>query len=260
MTPASTRRAGRLYRYYRCITRDKEGAEACPTQPMPAAETETFVVSQIRTATSSGRLADDVAAQLSERIAQGRSALGEERRTLPPAIARLAAEGRKLTETAGGMEGAARRLVEDRLRQLGEELGRKEARLAEVERQFAVLRDLEVEGAWVERALRDFDTLWEELTPENRVRLVRAVVAEVVVDQPGERMDVRLADLSGAVPATGPVVAEGEAGGPEPPPPAAEPPPAPPGPATGPLAGSRRRTPRGEVRRDAEAGNPARAP
>jgi DNA invertase Pin-like site-specific DNA recombinase len=200
MTPASTRRAGREYRYYRCITRDKQGTDACPTKPMPAEEVENCVVRQIRAATSNGQLASDVAARLAQRIAEGRAALGEERRALPGAISRLAAEGRKLAETAGETDGAARRLVEDRLRELGEELGQKEARLAEVEQQLAALQDLEVEGAWVERALRDFDTLWGDLTLENRVRLVRAVVTQVVLDEPGERITVHLADLSRAVP------------------------------------------------------------
>ena len=33
----STRRGAREYRYYRCTTRDKQGKEACPSAPLPAA-------------------------------------------------------------------------------------------------------------------------------------------------------------------------------------------------------------------------------
>lgn len=44
--------------------------------------------------------------------------------------------------------------------------------------------------------LRDFDGLWEVLTPRNRQRLVCALVEEVTVDEQNGRVIVRLVDLS----------------------------------------------------------------
>lgn len=48
MTSASTFRRGRLYRYYRCSTRDKEGRKGCPTVQLPAEAIEMFVVEGIQ--------------------------------------------------------------------------------------------------------------------------------------------------------------------------------------------------------------------
>lgn len=48
MTSASTFRSGRLHRYYRCSTRDKQGKAVCPTVQMPADAIEGFVVDRVR--------------------------------------------------------------------------------------------------------------------------------------------------------------------------------------------------------------------
>lgn len=50
MTSASTRRDGRVFRYYRCTTRDKWGKKVCPMKQLPAEAIETFVVEQIKDA------------------------------------------------------------------------------------------------------------------------------------------------------------------------------------------------------------------
>ncbi|WP_224368754.1 recombinase family protein [Hyalangium versicolor] len=47
MTPGSTRRGQREYRYYRCTTRDKQGKEACSVIALPAPAIEEYVVAQI---------------------------------------------------------------------------------------------------------------------------------------------------------------------------------------------------------------------
>ena len=43
LTPASTRKGKREYRYYRCVTRDKHGSKACAARPLPAGEIERYV-------------------------------------------------------------------------------------------------------------------------------------------------------------------------------------------------------------------------
>lgn len=50
MTSASTRRNGRVFRYYRCTTRDKWGKKVCPTRQLPAETIEGFVVEQLKAA------------------------------------------------------------------------------------------------------------------------------------------------------------------------------------------------------------------
>ncbi|MBP1771240.1 MAG: Phage uncharacterized protein-like protein [Holophagaceae bacterium] len=48
MTSASTFRSGRLHRYYRYSTRDKQGKAVCPTVQMPAEAIEGFVVERVQ--------------------------------------------------------------------------------------------------------------------------------------------------------------------------------------------------------------------
>ena len=49
MTPAHTRRGGRLYRYYVSTDALKRDADACPVRRIPAAEIERAVIDQVRT-------------------------------------------------------------------------------------------------------------------------------------------------------------------------------------------------------------------
>ena len=113
-TPASTRRGRTEYRYYRCIRRDKEGREACPSSPLPAEAIETYVIERLR---------------------------------------QFAAENTG-ADTAG------------------------------------------IETSWADRCLADFDAVWDVLTPQNRGRLLRAVIQSVEIDEPANRVKVFMVDLS----------------------------------------------------------------
>ena len=48
MTPAHTRKKGKLYRYYVTTTVQKLGPETCPVRRLPAAEIEAAVIDQVR--------------------------------------------------------------------------------------------------------------------------------------------------------------------------------------------------------------------
>ena len=65
MTPASTKQVGRVYRYYRCSVRDKNGTQRCAARQLPAHAIEDFVLARIRDAVASGVLPDALAARLS---------------------------------------------------------------------------------------------------------------------------------------------------------------------------------------------------
>jgi len=80
----------------------------------------------------------------------------------------LSTKGQRLVESASKMTGQARRLLDDKLEEVGEKLGRKEQRLAEVERRLALLQQAEVEVGWVVTCLKHFDKVWETLTAQNR--------------------------------------------------------------------------------------------
>ena len=111
-TPASSRRGRTVYRYYRCLKRDKEGSQACPSSPLPADAIETYVIERLREVAKEGA-------------------------------------GTKMADTT-----------------------------------------------WAGRCLADLDSVWDVLTPQNRGRLMRALVEEVDVDEPSNKVRVCLTDLT----------------------------------------------------------------
>jgi len=194
-TPASARKGKRTYRYYRCVTRDKNGRAGCPARPLPAAAIEDFVIARIHEATAGGALAAEVRARVAERVERERAELTKERAGLPRAIATLSAEGQQLVSKATSLSETAARLLDDRLEEVGQELARHRDRLAMVEQRLAGLDDLESEATWVAAALDDFTALWEAMTPANRYRLVHALVREVLVDEPSGEVTATLIDF-----------------------------------------------------------------
>jgi len=48
LTPVSANPRGKRYLYYRCVTHDKQGRQACPAQQLPARAVEEFVVDRLR--------------------------------------------------------------------------------------------------------------------------------------------------------------------------------------------------------------------
>ncbi|HEX7840084.1 MAG TPA: recombinase family protein [Kofleriaceae bacterium] len=199
-TAASTIRGRVTHRYYRCVTRDKQGKEACPSAPLPAGAIEAFVIAQLREVTADGALAADITAAVRARAAARRKDLLIERGKLPAQIAALSLEVSRAVDALGSVTGPARRPVETRLQGVGEQLARAEARLAVAERELAQLDAIEVEASWVADCLAEFHQIWDVLTPENRGRLLRAVIQRVEVDEPANQIKVFVADLATEVP------------------------------------------------------------
>ena len=198
-TPASTRRGKREYRYYRCSTRGKRGADICAAGPLPAQAIEDFVVERVRDALADGTLAADVAQAVREHLADQRASLVAERRELPSKIAALSSEGKRLVESVSSVTGAGQRLLDAKLQEVGERLAQLEARLREVERRLSLLDSCELEAEWVSRCLADFNQVWDTLTSQNRGRLVRSVIERVEVDEPNADVRAFISNLGCAI-------------------------------------------------------------
>ena len=198
MTGKGTRKkkgGAKKYRYYQCVNKDKRGSRACESRPLPAGAIERFVVARIRDATADGNLADEVTRRMDRYFDQKRAALEEEQKTLPKQIAELSAEIKKLIDTIINVNESARRQIEARIDELGRAMGKHELRLVELERTLNGLDDLQSEGRWVSGALKTFDTVWDVMSPANRMRLIEAVVKKVIVNEPKNEVTVMLNDL-----------------------------------------------------------------
>ena len=169
--------------------------KACRSRPLSAGAIEDFVIERVREAAVDGALAADVERRLRARIEARRDELRTERRKLPGRIAKLSAEGRRLVEKIGEAKAAAGPLLDQRIAEIGDQIGLCEQRFAEVERALAAIDHAEVETKWVVRALADFDAVWELLMMENCARLVRALVRSVAVDEPSGAVTAVLAEI-----------------------------------------------------------------
>jgi site-specific DNA recombinase len=198
-TPASTTKGGAVYRYYRCVRRDTQGTEACASSPLPAGAIEEHVIERVREATADGELAADVARAVSRLVHTRRQEILVERQKLPPKIAALSDNLRRLVDTLTGLTGSARQHLDGRLHEVDAERARYEAQLVAADRDLASLDRNEVETTWVAACLADFDKVWDVLTLENRGRLVRAVIQRVEVDQPASQVRVFITDLGADV-------------------------------------------------------------
>ena len=198
-TTASTRKGKNEYRYYRCVKRDKEGREACPSSPLPADAIESHVIERLREATRGEALAEAVTRRVRVQVEGRKRDLLTERKGLPVEIATLSSEGKRLVETIAELPGVARQLVEARLTEVGEQLERLQSRLSAVEKEVANLDVVEVDAGWVGKCLADFDAIWDVLTPENRLRLVQTVVQRVEVNEPQNEVKVVITDFANTV-------------------------------------------------------------
>jgi hypothetical protein len=196
MCPASTSKNGRCYRFYRCSTRDKHGKDACPARPLAAGALEDFVAERITAATADGTLVQNIEQSLRRRIEEQRNALAAIRADLPGSVASASAAASTLTDELGKLDGRARELVEAKLRVEADRLVAAERQFAETERDLADLEVADAEATWMLGALRDFANVWGLMTPENRGRLLRALVAAVrVKDETGD-VEVELVNFS----------------------------------------------------------------
>lgn len=183
----------KTYRFYRCSTRDKHGKDACSARPLPARALEELVAERITAATADVKLVQHIERSLRARIEAQRASLAAIRADLPGRVASASAAASKLADELGKLDGRARELVEAKLRVEADRLVAAERQLAETERDLEVA---DAEAMWMLGALRDFANVWALMTPENRGRLLRALVASVRVNDATGEVEIELVNFS----------------------------------------------------------------
>jgi hypothetical protein len=194
MTPAGSR----TYRYYRCITRDKLGAGACSSKPLSADAIERFVLQRLRALASDERRASDLVSRVRMRLGADRKAATSERTALSAKVAKRSAEAQSLLGSLSTVSGRAHQAATQRFEAAAVAQQQAEKELAAVEKKLAAVDEADGDAVWIQGALRDFDTLWELMTPDNRQRLVAALLDGVEVNEAAHACDLRLSLLTEA--------------------------------------------------------------
>nr|WP_045118530.1 hypothetical protein [Haliangium ochraceum] len=141
------------------------------------------------------RLVHDATTRARAHAARRRGDVVAERTARASEIAALSADGRALLDPLVGLDAPARRLVEERLGEIGRSVAEAERELAEAERALLALEEQQTEAQWTASTLEHFADVWKVMTPGNRIRLVQALVRRIEVNEPRQEIRVVLHDL-----------------------------------------------------------------
>lgn len=191
MTGATTHNGARRYRYYRCLTRDKRGAGACPEGQVAADPVEARVVAVVHERIQVLRGDRDLVEAVNAAHDATREALRGEQMAIARRVAQLAAVRHEIAQrAAGAISPQVQQALDD---------NDAAAALAATERQaieakLEQLRELLDTRAQVATALSQLDQVWAVLTNENRWRLLHAALEQVSIRGGDGAVDVVFAD------------------------------------------------------------------
>ena len=193
MTGASGgNRLGQRYRYYRCTTRDKRGPDACPVRAFPADGAETYVVEKLRAAARLGDIAVLLTMDAQAEVLARQALLSAERRELAQFIEMKEGERAQAVAAFTRAGAATQRALDELIVTLSGQIDGATARFADLDDRLNALEDAVVEATWVAETLTNLDRTWDLLTPENRQRILHAVVARIEAHGPDAPLIVEL--------------------------------------------------------------------
>jgi len=176
----TTKNGSKRYRYYVCVNAQKRGWHNCPTRSIPAAEIERFVVDQIKAVAGNPSLVTDTLAQVRQQAEESLRTLEAERQSIDRDLIATNKEISKVAIEAAGAgddSPATRRLAD-----LQERVQSGERRLTEIREESMRLRAGLVGEDDVAKALGEFDTLWQSLSPREQARVLHLLIERVDYD------------------------------------------------------------------------------
>jgi site-specific DNA recombinase len=191
MSPSTTRKGSRSYRYYVCTSAMKKGYGTCPCPSIPAQKLEDLIVQQIRVIGQDRELQRETLRQVKANREEKRPALVSEQKRLRRRLEKVRGEIRSLLGAlATGVGGAS----------VGGEIGRLEdkaqgieRRLAEVAGELVGLDRDTVNEVDLRKALSLFDPVWEMLFPAEQARVIRLLIEFVDFDGKTGKLGIEFA-------------------------------------------------------------------
>jgi len=177
MSPSTTRKGSKAFRYYVCASAMKKGYATCPCPSIPAQKLEDVVVEQIRVIGQDRELQRETLRQVREARDAKRPALVSEQKRLRKRLEKLRGEIRILLDAlATGEAGAS---VGAEIRELEEQAGQLERRLAELASELASLDRDTVDEDDLRKALCLFDPVWDVLFPMEKARIIQRLIESI---------------------------------------------------------------------------------
>ncbi len=182
LTPTSTKRRNKAYRYYVCRAAQKNGHATCPSKAISANKVESFIVDQIRRIGADTQLQDETFRQAVGQVKAQRRGLRRERRMLERDLTTSHADVERLVGAVSRTTGPAADAITAELEKAQSHGQTIESRLSEIDDGLAVLKVQDVDRDDLTRALEEFDPIWEALMIPERERVMRLLVETIDYD------------------------------------------------------------------------------
>ena len=193
MGHVATSKGDRSYRYYACQTQQKGGAAACQGSRAPAAELDEVVTNRIRSIGSDP-------AVLGATLKATEGAGTGQRPDLMAEIARLSQQHKQLADQRRHLLDAlqhgtgAATAISERLSEVDTQIATVAARQDEATTMLAAIDRGCIDEATIRTTLEEFEPLWDSLTPRERQRVLRLLIAEVRYDSQAGELEIDFRD------------------------------------------------------------------
>lgn len=176
MTPTHAKKGAHRYRYYCCVQAQKRGWSTCPSKSIPAGEIEKLVVEQVRLACQNPELIESTIEAVREQADAELNAVRSELGGLDQDISRWSSELQRAVTTLSITEDSPMAAY---VADLNERIRGVETRAAELRTRRAALSEQRPSSQQVVEAIRQFDDVWNAMSPLEQIRLVQSLVERV---------------------------------------------------------------------------------
>ena len=193
MGHVATRKGQRSYRYYACQTQQKCGAAACQGSRAPADELDEVVTNRIRSIGSDP-------AVLQATLKAATNAGPDRQPELKAEVARLSQQHKQLADQRRNLLDALQHgstganAIAERLGEVDTQIATVAARQDEATTMLAAIDRGCIDEDAIRTTLEQFEPLWDTLTPRERQRVLRLLIAEVRYDSQAGELEIDFRD------------------------------------------------------------------
>jgi len=194
MCPGTSGNSKGAFRYYRCSGREK-GRDGCTARALPAQAIEAFVCDRLREIAASGKVAAQLTEHARELVTVHRTPLVAHVSKTRATIASLSDDAERISQRMNKATPTARVELAERAEKLVKQIDELDADVRGAEEKIKAIDAAKAESAWLVDQLKDFASVWDLLTPENRGRLIRGLVRSIHVDESKHEIAIVFAPL-----------------------------------------------------------------
>ncbi len=178
MSPSTSRKGARVYRYYVCSSAQKKGYRTCRCPSIPAQKLEVRVIDQIRTVGQDPGLQKRMVTSAQKLQRAERTTLEAQHRRLEKKLAKVQDQIAELV-TAISRGTARGDLISARLDELADKAETLQRELTKLDQQISALKVSSIDKHDLAEALSLFDPIWEVLYPTERTRITQLLIDRI---------------------------------------------------------------------------------